>query len=457
MAAPFLRDHPDLRPFVLPDVRLTGRNIGAGSYGSVEEVEIPGAICAAKKIHDFFQDRSQVSEVEITRVSEQFVVECRLMSTIRHPRIVQFLGVFFFPRSRLPALVLEKMLTSLHEVLDPETEGREEREDSENKPYIPLALKCAILLDVGQGLAFLHSRTPPIIHRDLSARNVLLTTGMAAKIADLGMARLIPSLRRAATMTKAPGASIYMPPEARVNESRYDVTIDVFSFGVLAIFTLSQIFPDPLPAAYMDEERMTMVGRTELQRRGTYMQKIERQLREEHPLILMIQNCLNNLPRQRPLIGRAIEFLSQARGEIQDEEGDMNRLELVQSLREKTHLIQSKDEENRSFSEQNRSLGEQVRSFSEQNRSLGEQVRSFSEQNRSLGEQVRSFSEQNRSLGEQVCSFSEQNRSFREQICSLETRNHDKDAEMEQLRSQLQVYRNRGMNAMIMNNNILHI
>ena len=360
MAVTFLLQHPDLRPFVLNNVRLTGRNIGAGSYGSVEEVEIPGAICAAKKIHDIFQDRTQIPEDDIRRASEQFVVECRLMSSIRHTRIVQFLGVCFFPGSRLPALVMEKMHTSLHEVLDPETEGREEREDSENKPYIPLALKCSILCDVGQGLAFLHSRTPPIIHRDLSARNVLLTTSMRAKIADLGVARLIPTLRLAATMTKGPGASIYMPPEAGENVSRYDVTIDIFSFGVVAMFTLSQDFPDPLPAAYMDEETMTMVGRTELQRRGSYMQKIERQFREEHPLILMIQNCLKNIPRQRPLIGRVIDFLSQARGEIQDEEGDMNRLELVQNLKEKTQLIQSKDEENRSFSEQNRSLGQQV-------------------------------------------------------------------------------------------------
>ena len=233
------------------------------------------------------------------------MVECRLMSTIRHPRIVQFLGVCFFPRSRLPALVMQMMSTSLHEVLDPETEGREEREDSENKPYIPLALKCSILCDVGQGLAFLHSRTPPIIHRDLSARNVLLTAAMRAKIADLGMARLIPSLRRAATMTKAPGASIYMPPEALEDESRYDVTIDVFSFGIISLFILSQMFPKPLSATYVDEETMMIVGRTELQRRGSYMQKIEMQLREEHPLILMIENCLKNLPRQRPLIDRA--------------------------------------------------------------------------------------------------------------------------------------------------------
>ena len=349
MAATFLLQHRDLRPFVLHNVRLTGRNIGSGSYGSVEEVEIPGAICAAKKIHDIFQDRSQIPEDEIRRASEQFVVECRSMSSIRHPRIVQFLGMCFFPGSRLPALVMEKMHTSLHEVLDPETEGREEREDSENKPYIPLALKCSILCDVGQGLAFLHSRTPPIIHRDLSARNVLLTAAMRAKIAGLGVARLIPAQRRAATMTKGPGASIYMPPEARENVSRYDVTIDIFSFGVLAMFTLSQDFPDPLPVAYMDKETMLMVGRTELQRRGSYMQKIERQLREEHPLIPMIENCLKNLPEQRPLIGLVIEFLFQARGEIQDEEGDMNRLELVQSLREKTQLIQSKDEENRSL------------------------------------------------------------------------------------------------------------
>ena len=353
MAATFLLQHRDLRPFVLHNVRLTGRNIGSrsGSYGSVEEVEIPGAICAAKKIHDIFQDRTQIPEDEIRRASEQFVVECRLMSSIRHPRIVQFLGVCFLPGSRLPALVMEKMHTSLHEVLDPETEGREERDDSENKPYISLALKCSILCDVGQGLAFLHNRTPPIIHRDLSARNVLLTAAMRAKIADLGVARLIPAQRRAATMTKGPGASIYMPPEARENVSRCDVPIDIFSFGVLATFTLSQDFPNPLPAAYMDKETMLMVGRTELQRRGSYMQKIERQLREEHPLILMIENCLKNLPEQRPLIGLVIEFLSQARGEIQDEEGDMNRLELVQSFREKTQLIQSKDEENRSLAQ----------------------------------------------------------------------------------------------------------
>ena len=235
MAACFLRDHPGLQPFHLENVRLTGTSIGAGAYGSVEEVKIPGAKCAAKKIHEIFQDRRQIPEELIQKASREFVQECQLMSTLRHPHIVQFLGVCFFPGSRLPALVMERLLTSLHEILDPEP-------PPETKPYIPVALKRSVLHDVARGLSFLHSHSPPIIHRDLSARNVLLNSGMLAKIADLGMARIAPSLR-AATMTKAPGASIYMPPEALEDKSRYNVTIDIFSLGVLAIFTLLQTFP----------------------------------------------------------------------------------------------------------------------------------------------------------------------------------------------------------------------
>ena len=54
-----------------------------------------------------------------------------------------------------------------------------------SKPFFPLCLKCSILHNVASGLAYLHERTPPIIHRDLSARNVLLTSGMVAKIAEI--------------------------------------------------------------------------------------------------------------------------------------------------------------------------------------------------------------------------------------------------------------------------------
>ena len=78
----------ELQQFLLPKVRLTGRRLGAGAYGSVEEVVIPGALCAAKKIYEVFLDRTQIPEEDIEKASRQFVTECPLMSTMRHPHIV---------------------------------------------------------------------------------------------------------------------------------------------------------------------------------------------------------------------------------------------------------------------------------------------------------------------------------------------------------------------------------
>ena len=325
----------ELRQFLLPNVRLTGCRLGAGAYGSVEEVAIPGALCAAKKIHEVFLDRTQIPEEDIQKATRQFVTECRLMSTMRHPHIVQFLGVFFLDGSRLPALVMERLLTSLHDLLEPDG-----TQQNETKPYFPLALMCSIIYDTASGLAFLHGLIPPVFHRDLSARNVLVNSAMVAKIADLGMARILPNLR-VATMTKAPGAGIYMPPEAleakseeEENSSRYDVTVDIFSLGVVGLFTVSQTFPCNLLQPTFTNESGILVARTELERRETYMRKVYSQLPERHPLIRVIELCLKNLPAHRPSIQQVMHLLEQARAEIGANESDLNKLELVQALKE---------------------------------------------------------------------------------------------------------------------------
>ena len=338
--AGFLRDNPELQPFLLSNVRLTGVRIGAGAYGSVEEVAVPGAICAAKKIHEVFLDRSEIPATEIHKSAAQFVRECQLMSTLRHPNIVQFLGVCFLPGSRLPALVMERLLTSLHDLLDPETDPPPPLDAP--KPFFPLSLKCSILHDVASGLTYLHERSPPIIHRDLSARNVLLNSGMVAKIADLGVARIVPRMRAAATMTKGPGAIVYMPPEAmedvpedekdddEKSKAKYDKSIDIFSFGVVAIFALCQTFPCKLLAHTYREGRQHK-ARTELERRENYMRMIRRQLREKHPLLQMIEGCLD-FPEDRPSISEVLRLLEEARAEVRDEQTDMNKLELLRAL-----------------------------------------------------------------------------------------------------------------------------
>ena len=342
MAEEFLRDHPELRPFVLSDVQLTRTRIGGGAYGKVEEVVVPvGA--AAKTIYAFLQEGDDATAAELPKAATEFVRECQLMSTLRHPNIVQFLGVTFFPGSRPPALVMERLLTSLHNLLAPDTPPPSGAVTPLS--FFSMALKCSVLHNVACGLAYLHERSPPVIHRDLSARNVLLDSEMVAKIADLGVARIVPCVRAAATMTKGPGASVYMPPEAfaptrsNTEKSIYDASIDVFSLGVVAIFTIGGAFPcDPLEPNYYDEKSGMLLAHTELQRRGKYMRYVNEQLRAcgqlrgDHPLIRLIQQCLHNLPAKRPGIREVLHLLEEAKAGVRDEESERNKHELVRAL-----------------------------------------------------------------------------------------------------------------------------
>ena len=152
------------------------------------------------------------------------------MAKMRHPHVVQFLGLCFLDGSALPVLVMERLDSSLDELL-------------EDAPGLPLPLKRSLLADVARGLLYLHTRNPPVVHRDLSARNVLLTSSLVAKISDLGNARIVnlqPG-QLARTLTHLPGTMVYMPPEAFDQCSRYGPRLDIFSFGHLALFTLTQV------------------------------------------------------------------------------------------------------------------------------------------------------------------------------------------------------------------------
>ena len=64
-------------------------------------------------------------------------------------------------------------------------------------------MKLSIIYDVALGLRYFHTRTPIIIHCDLSSNSVLNSKGMEGKISDLGMARFVDPTRQL-QITKAP-------------------------------------------------------------------------------------------------------------------------------------------------------------------------------------------------------------------------------------------------------------
>ena len=152
------------------------------------------------------------------------------MSSLRHPNITLFLGLCFLPGTQLPLLVMERLETSLDDLL-------------EHMPGLPLSVKRSFLEDVASGLVYLHKRTPPVIHRDLTAKNILLTSSLVAKITDMGNSRIVDMRpgQMARTLTKLPGTLVYMPPEALGETHRYGPSLDIFSFGHLALYTITQV------------------------------------------------------------------------------------------------------------------------------------------------------------------------------------------------------------------------
>ena len=205
--------------------------------------------------------------------------------------------------------------------------------------YIPYSLKRSFLLDISRGLFYLHGHSPPIIHRDLTARNVLLTRSMLAKIADLGNARMVEPHKLNKTMSTAPGTLVYMPPEAIGVRPKYDAKLDMFSFGHLSLYTAIKDFPDELlPSTYTDPKNPdNLKARSEVQRREPFMMKLYKELGKEHPLVKLIRQCLHNAAECRPNAADVMKILEglDVEKEVEDlydvYEG-MNRLDMVRHM-----------------------------------------------------------------------------------------------------------------------------
>ena len=140
---------------------------------------------------------------------------------------------------RLPVVVMEKMQHSLRRLV-------------ENYINIPLNVKLSILDEVYLGLRYLHSRNPPIIHRDLTPNNILLGRSLEAKITDLGVAKVMQTDNKT-SMTKIPGTSYFMPLETLTKRPVYGPPLDVFCYGGVVLNVITQKWPDPTDKMHFND------------------------------------------------------------------------------------------------------------------------------------------------------------------------------------------------------------
>ena len=287
--------YDDFKGLELKGVTELNRDeLGRGAYGRVYAVKYCQTICAAKEIHSILVEG--VGQVEMQRTIESFMRECRQCSTLRHPNVIQFLGVYYptgeggANRMRLPVMVMEMMADSLTSFVD-------------KHEKIPVHIKYSIVHDVSLGLCYLHNHDPPIVHRDLSPNNVLLTAHHVAKISDLGVAKVIKADSRK-TMTKAPGTVDFMPLEALSVSPVYGPPMDVFSFAGIILHTFNQQWPRPTDAIQFDPKARRRVALSEVERRQQYLHKM---IGETEVLRPLVEECLDDDPVVRPTIATVCE------------------------------------------------------------------------------------------------------------------------------------------------------
>ena len=251
------------------------QKIGSGAWGVVYSATFRGERVAIKQAH-----RAILSDKTIDMLKR----EVKIMSEIHYPNLMKFIGAVIDDAvergTDMPIIVFELMDMDLREAYA--------------KIDLPNSL-ISIFCDVAYALHYLHQRHQPIIHRDLSAPNVLIkilrSGAYQAKVSDFGSANHLQQ-----TLTAAPGAIAYTAPEMFPTQGIMDaqrtqpqtVKVNVYSYGILILEVLAKEIPTTETCYIM------------LQR-----------LRVSHEWSELIVHCTKHLPSDRPTMAGILNKLYQ--------------------------------------------------------------------------------------------------------------------------------------------------
>ncbi|KAJ8603647.1 hypothetical protein CTAYLR_007584 [Chrysophaeum taylorii] len=201
-----------------------GRSLGGGKFGLVREALWRGAPVAVKRL------KASVLTSENNEAVVRFDREICLLANMRHPNILMFMGAVMNCDEGNVMVVTERLDLSLHDLL------------YEQEPPVALtrATWYSVCEQICRGLNYIHLSDPPIIHRDIKPKNVLIRRPLHIKLADFGIS--IAREKESDQIIGLAGTLPYMAPELLRNEP-YSEKVDVYSFAMVAYEALTRSRP----------------------------------------------------------------------------------------------------------------------------------------------------------------------------------------------------------------------
>ena len=215
---------PDLALADLPHIMANhlkyDGELGRGAFGIVYRALLgPSQAPVAVKELNF----SKADSFTCNQLFQDLQMECYAMSKLEHKNLVRFHGICHKPLG----IVLELLSAGdLFQFMHTTTEGSLQSIPQEDFPW---ELRLRMARDIAEGLHYLQTRSPPIIHRDLRSPNIFLRDDRSAVIGDFGLAREVHESVEGILATWQ-----WLAPECiDSNGGSYDCTSDIYSLGMI--------------------------------------------------------------------------------------------------------------------------------------------------------------------------------------------------------------------------------
>lgn len=267
--------------------------LGQGSFGMVYEgiaKDIKGKSqirCAVKTVNEHATNRERI----------EFLNEASVMKAFDTAHVVRLLGVV---SQGQPTLVIMELMANG----DLKTYLRSHRPDSEAEandgierkpPNLKQILNMAI--EISDGMAYLSAKK--FVHRDVAARNCMVSENLVVKIGDFGMTRDIYETDYYRKGSKGLLPVRWMAPES-LKDGVFTSASDVWSYGVV-LWEMATLASQPYQGLTNDQVLRYVIG-------GNIMERPE-----QCPDILydLMKLCWNHKPSDRPTFLRLCDMLMQ--------------------------------------------------------------------------------------------------------------------------------------------------